>query len=128
DGFTRKWALARFFYVNSSSKNPTEMLNSALQIEIEQRLSGPAPGIDVLLVEQSGDVLRGSIDHPVGVTLALCEQVTHELGDLRERYALEVSSPGPRRGDLQRVALAEVTELVGDLLAEGERDPVGVDD
>lgn len=73
------------------------MLNSALQIEIEQRLSGPAPGIDVLLVEQSGDVLRVYIDHPDGVTLALCEQVTHELGDLRERYALEVSSPGPRR-------------------------------
>jgi len=73
------------------------MLNNALQIEIEQRLAGPAPGIDVLLVEQAGDVLRVYIDHPDGVTLALCEQVTHELGDLRERYALEVSSPGPRR-------------------------------
>jgi ribosome maturation factor RimP len=73
------------------------MLNSALQIEIEQRLSGPVPGIDVLLVEQAGDVLRVYIDHPDGVTLALCEQVTHELADLRERYALEVSSPGPRR-------------------------------
>ena len=73
------------------------MLNSALQTEIEQRLSGPVPGIDVLLVEQSGDVLRVFVDHPDGVTLGLCEQVTHELGDLRERYALEVSSPGPRR-------------------------------
>ncbi len=73
------------------------MLNSALQTEIEQRLSGPVPGIDVLLVEQSGEHLRVYVDHPDGVTLALCEQVTHELGDLRERYALEVSSPGPRR-------------------------------
>ena len=73
------------------------MLNNALQIEIEQRLSGPVPGIDVLLVEQSGDVLRVYIDHPDGVTLGLCEQVTHELADLRDRYALEVSSPGPRR-------------------------------
>jgi ribosome maturation factor RimP len=73
------------------------MLNSALQIEIEQRLSGPVPGIDVLLVEQSGDVLRVYIDHPDGVTLALCAQVTHELADIRERCALEVSSPGPRR-------------------------------
>jgi ribosome maturation factor RimP len=73
------------------------MLNNALQIEIEQRLSGPVPGIDVLLVEQAGDVLRVYIDHADGVTLALCEQVTHELAELRERYALEVSSPGPRR-------------------------------
>jgi ribosome maturation factor RimP len=37
------------------------------------------------------------IDHPDGVTLALCERVTRELNDLRERYALEVSSPGSRR-------------------------------
>ncbi|HWH12582.1 MAG TPA: ribosome maturation factor RimP [Solirubrobacteraceae bacterium] len=73
------------------------MLNNALQIEIEQRLSGPVPGIDVLLVEQAGDVLRVYIDHPDGVTLGLCEQVTHELADLREKYALEVSSPGPQR-------------------------------
>jgi ribosome maturation factor RimP len=31
------------------------------------------------------------------VTLALCERVTRELGDLRERFALEVSSPGTDR-------------------------------
>ena len=31
------------------------------------------------------------------MTLALCERVTHALGDLRERYSLEVSSPGPKR-------------------------------
>jgi ribosome maturation factor RimP len=73
------------------------MLDNALQTEIEQRLAGPVPGIDVLLVEQSGDVLRVYIDHPDGVSLGLCEQVTHELADVRERYALEVSSPGPRR-------------------------------
>jgi ribosome maturation factor RimP len=96
-GRTRKWALARFFYVNSSTNIDSEMPNNAIAIEIEQRLSGPLPGIDVLLVEQSGDVLRVYIDHPDGVTLALCEQVTRELGELRERYALEVSSPGPRR-------------------------------
>ena len=37
------------------------------------------------------------IDHPDGVTLDLCERVTAQLGDLRERYALEVSSPGAQR-------------------------------
>jgi ribosome maturation factor RimP len=73
------------------------MLKDTLAIEIDQRLSGSVPGIDVLLVEQSGEHLRVFIDHPDGVTLSLCEQVTRELGDLRDQYALEVSSPGPRR-------------------------------
>jgi ribosome maturation factor RimP len=44
-----------------------------------------------------GDTLRLFIDHPDGVTLALCEQVTRDLVEVRERYALEVSSPGSRR-------------------------------
>ncbi len=70
---------------------------NSLQSDIDQQLQGPIPGIDVLLVEQAGDVLRVFVDHPDGVTLALCERVTHELGDLRERFAIEVSSPGPRR-------------------------------
>jgi ribosome maturation factor RimP len=70
---------------------------NTLHSDIEQRLQGPVPGIDVLLVEQAGDVLRIFIDHPDGVTLALCERVTNELGDLRDRFALEVSSPGPKR-------------------------------
>ena len=65
--------------------------------EIEQRLSGSEPEVEVLLVERSGDTLRIFIDHPAGVSLELCERVTLALGDLRERYALEVSSPGPQR-------------------------------
>jgi ribosome maturation factor RimP len=68
-----------------------------LQQEIEERLSGPEPEVEVLLVERHGELLRIFIDHPAGVTLDLCERVTHALGDLRERYGLEVSSPGPRR-------------------------------
>ena len=43
------------------------------------------------------DTLRLFIDHPDGVTLGLCERVTHALPELRERYALEVSSPGRER-------------------------------
>jgi len=68
-----------------------------LQADIEQRLEAAEPQVEVLLVERSGDTLRIFIDHPEGVTLALCERVTHALGDLRESYALEVSSPGPKR-------------------------------
>ena len=67
---------------------------SALQTEIEARLAGVEPQVEVLLAELAGPTLRLYIDHPDGVTLALCERVSAHLSDLRERYALEVSSPG----------------------------------
>jgi ribosome maturation factor RimP len=66
--------------------------------DIQERLSGSEPEVEVLLVEQTGAArLRLFIDHPKGVDLALCERVTRDLGDLLEDYALEVSSPGPAR-------------------------------
>ena len=68
-----------------------------LQQDIERQLAGPEPEVEVLLVERSGERLRIFIDHPAGVSLDLCERVTHALGELREHYALEVSSPGPKR-------------------------------
>jgi ribosome maturation factor RimP len=69
-----------------------------LQTEIEERLATTAPEVEVLLVEVvSGDTLRLFIDHPGGVTLALCEQVSGLLGEYTDRYALEVSSPGVDR-------------------------------
>jgi ribosome maturation factor RimP len=70
---------------------------NATQTEIEQLLADAQPAVEVLLVEQSGDIVRVFIDHPDGVSLALCEEVTQALAPLREQYALEVSSPGPRR-------------------------------
>ena len=71
---------------------------SALPREIEDRLAKADPEVEVLLAEVvSGVTLRLFIDHPDGVTLALCERVTNLLGDYRERYALEVSSPGQDR-------------------------------
>ena len=70
---------------------------SALQTEIEARLSGLEPEVELLLAELRGTILRVFIDHPDGVTLALCERVTHHLNDYRERYSLEVSSPGRDR-------------------------------
>jgi len=69
-----------------------------LQQEIEERLATEAPEVEVLLAEVlGGHTVRLFIDHPEGVTVALCERVTHLLHDVRERYALEVSSPGVRR-------------------------------
>ncbi|HEY5144143.1 MAG TPA: ribosome maturation factor RimP [Solirubrobacteraceae bacterium] len=70
-----------------------------LQHEIEARLAEAEPGVEVLLVEviDRGATARVTIDHPDGVTLALCERVTHALPEVRERYALEVSSPGRER-------------------------------
>jgi ribosome maturation factor RimP len=71
---------------------------TTLQTDIERRLADSEPDIEVLLAEVSGGrCLRVFIDHPDGVTLAMCERVTLALNDLRERYSLEVSSPGIER-------------------------------
>jgi ribosome maturation factor RimP len=69
-----------------------------LQAEIEQRLADAEPDLEVLLAEViPPSTLRVFIDHPDGVTLELCERATMHLNDLRERYALEISSPGSER-------------------------------
>jgi ribosome maturation factor RimP len=71
---------------------------SSLQADVESRLAAAEPQVEVLLVEVvGGETLRVFIDHPDGVSLDLCERVTHHLVELRERYALEVSSPGIER-------------------------------
>jgi len=71
---------------------------SAIQADIEARLSQIEPDVEVLLAEVvGGKLVRLFIDHPDGVTLDLCERVTKELPDVREKYALEVSSPGADR-------------------------------
>jgi ribosome maturation factor RimP len=71
---------------------------SSIQADIEARLAVAEPDVEVLLAEVvGGGTLRLFVDHPDGVTLELCERVTHALEDLRESYALEVSSPGRKR-------------------------------
>jgi ribosome maturation factor RimP len=71
---------------------------STIQADIEARLSEVEPEVEVLLAEiVGGDLVRLYIDHPQGVTLELCERVTHHLPELREKFALEVSSPGIER-------------------------------
>jgi len=74
------------------------MQMNPLQTDIEQRLASADPDVEVLFVERVGsDRLRLFIDHPDGVSLALCERVTRHLSELLSAYSLEVSSPGPQR-------------------------------
>jgi ribosome maturation factor RimP len=111
---------------------------SAPQTEIEARLSGLEPEVELLLAEVQGSILRIFIDHPDGVTLALCERVTGHLNDYRERYSLEVSSPGQDRpltkpqhysrflGRRARVRLRNAADghkqLTGELVGASEAD------
>ena len=82
--------------------------------------------------------LRLFIDHPDGVTLALCERVSGQLNDYRDRYSLEVSSPGQDRpltkpqhytrflGRRARVRLREAPDghksLTGELVGASDSD------
>ena len=73
-------------------------MDTPLQQDIEQRLAEAEPEVEVLSAEVlGGTTVRLFIDHPTGVSLDLCERVTHHLAHVREQYALEVSSPGPTR-------------------------------
>jgi ribosome maturation factor RimP len=68
------------------------------QEQIEERLAGSEPDVEVLLFERANaSTMRLFIDRPGGVDLALCERVTHALSDLLQETGLEVSSPGPER-------------------------------
>ncbi|HEX3689282.1 MAG TPA: ribosome maturation factor RimP [Solirubrobacteraceae bacterium] len=111
---------------------------SALQTEIEARLAGVEPEVEVLLAEVAGPTLRLFIDHPKGVSLDLCERVSGHLTEYRQRYALEVSSPGQDRpltkpqhysrflGRRAHVRLREAAEghkqLTGELVGASDSD------
>jgi ribosome maturation factor RimP len=71
---------------------------STIQEDIEARLSEAEPEVEVLSADVvGGGTVRLFIDHPEGVSVELCERVTRALEEMRETYALEVSSPGPAR-------------------------------
>ncbi len=73
-------------------------MSSAIQEQIEARLAEVEPDVEVLTAEVvNGSTVRLFIDHPDGVSLELCARVTEHLPEVREDYALEVSSPGPKR-------------------------------
>ena len=111
----------------------------SLQAEIERRLAESEPEVEVVLVEVLPvGTLRLFIDHPEGVTLALCERVSARLNEYRDRYALEVSSPGQDRpltkpqhftrylGRHARVRLREARDghrsVTGELVGASESD------
>jgi ribosome maturation factor RimP len=115
-----------------------QMIPTQLQSEIESNLAAAEPEVEVLLVEVSGSTLRLFIDHPDGVTLSVCERVSGHLNGYRDRYALEVSSPGQdrpltkpqhynrflgRRAKLRlREPRCEHQSLTGELVGASERD------
>ena len=117
----------------------SEQEASRLQQEIESLLAAAEPEVELLLSEVvSGGTLRLYIDHPDGVTLGLCERVSGHLGQYRDRYALEVSSPGLDRpltkpqhysrflGHHARVRLREAREghktVTGELVGASEEE------
>lgn len=89
--------MARFLFFPGAERAPPMTTPAQIQSDIESRLASSEPDVEVLACELNGGTVRLYIDHPSGVDLGLCERVTRELRALRETYALEVSSPGPKR-------------------------------
>jgi ribosome maturation factor RimP len=74
-------------------------MTDPLQVDIQEQLDELDAELDLVAVERPGsESLRLFIDHPEGVDLARCEQVTRHLSHLLADYSLEVSSPGPKYG------------------------------
>ena len=68
-----------------------------LEAIIEATLAERFPEVELVDLEVRGGpagTLTLFIDRPGGVDLELCAAVSQALDDVRERYALEVSSPG----------------------------------
>jgi ribosome maturation factor RimP len=93
-----------------------------LTAEVEQAVSARMPEVEVVLVEHATPgLLRVYIDHPAGVDLDLCERVSNALVSVRDRYALEVSSPGL---DRPLVKPAHYRRFVGRDVTVTTRDPI----
>jgi ribosome maturation factor RimP len=68
-----------------------------LETQIEATLDARFPEVELVDLEVRGGpspALTLFIDRPGGVDLELCAAVSQALDEVRERYALEVSSPG----------------------------------
>jgi ribosome maturation factor RimP len=67
----------------------------AIAEDVERVLGASLPAIDLVDVRiVPGGALQVLIDHPDGVDHERCAEVGRALSAFRERYALEVSSPG----------------------------------
>lgn len=70
----------------------------SLSKEVTARVERAVPGVEVLALELvARERFCVYVDHPEGVTHALCERVTNVLRDYLDTYTVEVSSPGTRR-------------------------------
>jgi ribosome maturation factor RimP len=86
---------AHLFYGRSGGE---DIVTDTIQRDIETRLAGVEPDVEVLLAERvGGATVKLVIDSPDGVDLGTCERVTNHLRDLLNDVGLEVSSPGPER-------------------------------
>lgn len=89
-----------FLLLKKGSKTVV-VAQSDVEREVERILAGSLPDVDLreVVVVGTGDdrMLRLVVDHPDGVDHELCVAVTHALDQagLRDRYGIEVSSPGP---------------------------------
>jgi ribosome maturation factor RimP len=94
-----------------------------LQTEVETMLRDGFPEVEVLLVDKpTPNRVRVFIDRDASpVDTDLLEQVTRELSPLRERYALEVSSPGIER---PLVKLDHYKRVVGSPVAVRTEQPL----
>ncbi len=75
----------------------TAIRSADVPARVRDLVAARRPDIEVIDVIVSAGVVRVIVDHPDGVGLALCEELSRELQPLREQYALEVSSPGLNR-------------------------------
>ena len=70
-----------------------------LERDVESCLAAALPAVDLLelTVLVPSETLRLVVDHPDGVTLEVCEAVTHavQATPLGEQFGIEVWSPGP---------------------------------
>lgn len=77
-------------------KESREELEASIEAVLEVRF----PEVELVDLEVRGSpaaTLTVFIDRPGGVDLDLCAAVSQALDDLRERFVLEVSSPGLNR-------------------------------
>jgi ribosome maturation factor RimP len=97
------WAKCPFFIAVEKMRTAPEKLKTLVRQEVEL-LGYELLGIELTGQGKSGVLLRIYIDHPDGIVLDDCVQVSHQVSGvldvedpIKERYQLEVSSPGMDR-------------------------------
>lgn len=86
---------------NSDAEGDAAEVMTSVEQQVDDVLARDLPEVDLRAVGVGGSggstTLTVVIDHPAGVTHSLCEQVTRALdhAGLRDRFTIEVSSPGP---------------------------------